>query len=129
MRTTNKRPTDSQLVGLRRLLTMVHCRILHIVRASHSTNVIECSSRVERTMRNKRSGANGKTGLRTCRHVEHEIFGARSVNVWFSKRVCRRIIQGMYEHMHLVGRGAGINPHLFGVGMVVCASFFDLAVL
>jgi len=85
MRTTNKRPTDSRLVGLRRLLTMVHCRILHIVRASHSTNVEECSSRLERTMRNRRSGANGKTGLRTCPHVEHEIFGARSANVWIPK--------------------------------------------
>ena len=93
MRTTNKRPTDSRLVRLRWLLTKVHCRILHIVRASHSTNVEECSSRLERTMRNKRSGANGKTGLRTCRHVEHEIFGARSVNVWISKKfgMCSRV--------------------------------------
>ena len=37
-------------------------------------------------MRNKRSGANGKTGLRTCPHVEHEIFGERSVNVWIQKK-------------------------------------------
>ena len=86
MRTTNKRPTDPRLVGLLWLLTKVHCRILHIVQASHSTNVIECSSRVERTMRNKRFGANGKTGLRTCRHVEHEKFGARSVNVWIPNK-------------------------------------------
>ena len=61
--------------------------------ASHSTNVEECSSRLERTMRNKRSGANGKTGLRTCRHVEHEIFGVRGVNVWISKKfgMCSRV--------------------------------------
>jgi hypothetical protein len=44
-------------------------------------------------MRNKRSGAKGKTGLCTCPHIAHEIFGARSVNVWIPKKIgmCSRV--------------------------------------
>ena len=78
---TNKRPTDSQLVGLRWSHTKVHRGILHIVRDSHSTKMEECSSCLERTMRSKCSGAKAKTGVRSYPHVAHEICVARSVNV------------------------------------------------
>jgi len=44
-------------------------------------------------MRNKRSGAKGKTGLRTSPHVAHEIFGSRSVNVRIPNKfgMCSRV--------------------------------------
>jgi hypothetical protein len=84
-----ERPTSVQLIRswLSLMVTnkgslrdFTHCP------ACHRTNVEECSSCLERTMRNKRSGAKGKTGLRTCPHIAHEIFGARSANVWIPKK-------------------------------------------
>ena len=99
---TNKRLTDSQLVGLRWSHTKVHRGILHIVRASHSTKMEECSSCLERTMRSKCSGAKAKAGVRSYPHVAHEICVARSVNVCIPEKIgmCTRVTRqsGILSH-------------------------------
>ena len=86
MGTTSKRSTDSQFLGHRWFLLQVRCSILHIVRASHSTNDEECSNVLERTLQSECFGAKVKIGVRTYPHVANAICGVRCVNVCISEK-------------------------------------------
>ena len=93
MGTTSKRSTDSQFLGHRWFLLQVRCSILHIVRASHSTNEEECSNVLERTLQSECFGAKVKIGVRTYPHVANAICGVRCVNVCISEKngMCTRV--------------------------------------
>ena len=130
MGTIHKRPTDSQLVELWWLQTKVHCGILHNVRASHSTNVEECSSCLERALRSKCSGDKGKTGVRTIPYVAHEICVARSVNVCIPEEIgmCTRVTSqsGILSHKAIERSRKELSySRLIVCGSVMCLENMD----
>ena len=130
MGTTNKRPTDSQFVGLRWSQTKVHWGILHIARASRSTNVEEWSSCLRRLLRSKSSGAKGKTGVRTNPYVAHEICLARSVNICIPEKIgmCTRVTRqsGILSHKAIERSWEELSDLRLQVcGSVICLEDMD----